>query len=129
MSISGIGASGGPFSDLNLSATQQSQVQSILQTAKSQGESLSQVQSQIQSVLTPAQQQTLQTDQANHKHHSGHHHHGGGESTTTTDASSSNLATVNGQTAADLQNQVAAGVSIAQSQTQNTLLQLGAVNT
>ncbi len=128
MSISAIGSSGGPFADLNLSATQQTQIQSILQNGKAQGESLSQLQSQIQGVLTPTQQQTLQTDLANRKQHLGHHHHGGGESSATTEASSSNNATVNGQSVADIQKQATAGVSIAQSVAQNTLLQFGTLS-
>jgi Spy/CpxP family protein refolding chaperone len=52
----------GPFSNLNLSSQQQSQIQDILSQAKSQGLSPSQVQSEINNVLTPDQQKTLQSD-------------------------------------------------------------------
>jgi Spy/CpxP family protein refolding chaperone len=54
------GGSHGPLTGLNLTSTQQSQIQQILQTAHSQGTSQSDVQSQINAVLTPAQQQQLQ---------------------------------------------------------------------
>lgn len=67
-------AADGPFANLNLSADQQQQISSILSDAQSQGLSPSQVQSQINSVLTPTQQQQLQTDVSQLK---AHHHHGG----------------------------------------------------
>lgn len=67
-------SSDGPFANVNLSADQQQQISSILATAQSQGLSPSQVQSQINSVLTPTQQQQLQTDISQLK---AHHHHGG----------------------------------------------------
>ncbi len=73
--------------------------------------------------------------------YSGHHHHhggGGGGSSAATDvtspsfsdideqtAASSSQATVNGLTAADLQNQVAAASVLSQSQLQSMLLQSG----
>ncbi len=82
-----------PFANLNLSSTQQTQIQSILTGAQSQGESFSQVQGQVQSVLNPTQQQTLQTDLTQLKgHHSGHHHgsHGAGGSSAATDVLSPN---------------------------------------
>lgn len=128
-----------PFANLNLSSTQQTQMQSILGNAQSQGESFSQVQNQVQHVLSPAQQQTLQTDLAQLKgHHSGHHHgqDGADESSATADVLSPNYgastaeasntdAMVNGLTAADLQSQILASQAISQSQLQNTLLQFG----
>ncbi|HLI95005.1 MAG TPA: hypothetical protein VKT72_02840 [Candidatus Baltobacteraceae bacterium] len=127
-----------PFANLNLSSAQQTQVQSILSGAQSQGESFSQVQGQVQSILNPAQQQTFQADLAQLKGHSGHHHghHGGGESSAATDVLSPSYVqaaavqsetdpTVNGLTAADLQNQALASQAISQSQLQNTLLQSG----
>jgi Spy/CpxP family protein refolding chaperone len=52
-----------PFSNLNLSETQRTQIRSILQTAKQNGTSHADVQSQINGVLTPDQQATLQTSQ------------------------------------------------------------------
>lgn len=112
-----------PFANLNLSSTQQSQIQSILNGAQSQDESFSQVQTQIQSVLSPTQQKTLQSDLTQLKdHHSGHHHghHGGGGSSATTDVLSPGY-----EQAAAVQNQVLAAQSISQSQLQDTLLQFG----
>jgi Spy/CpxP family protein refolding chaperone len=52
----------GPFANLDLSSQQQSEIKSILSQAKSQGLSRSQVQSEINKILTPEQQQTLQSD-------------------------------------------------------------------
>lgn len=81
-----------PFANLDLTAGQRTQIRSILSNAKSAGTSESQVQSQINAVLTPQQQQTLQTDlqqgqgsQAGHHHH---HHHGGSSSATSSTTSS-----------------------------------------
>jgi len=65
-----------PFANLDLSQQQRSQIRSILSNAKSQGLSESQVQSQINGVLSPQQQQTLQTDQQHQAGNGGHHHHG-----------------------------------------------------
>ncbi|HTU80588.1 MAG TPA: hypothetical protein VMF61_00570 [Candidatus Acidoferrales bacterium] len=66
----------GPLSTLNLSQSQQQQITSILQNAKSQGLSPQQIAAQINNVLTPAQQQQLQSE-LSHGHH--HHHRGGGK--------------------------------------------------
>lgn len=63
----------GPLAALNLTQTQENQIDKILQNAISQNLSPSQVQSQINSVLTPAQQQQLQNESGHHRHH----HHGG----------------------------------------------------
>jgi Spy/CpxP family protein refolding chaperone len=52
----------GGFANLNLTSAQQSQIQKILQKAKSEGLSQSQVQAEINAILTPAQQTTLQND-------------------------------------------------------------------
>jgi Spy/CpxP family protein refolding chaperone len=66
----------GPFANLDLTADQQKQIASILSDAQSKNLSPSQVQSQINAVLTPTQQQQLQTDvqalQARHHHGAGH---------------------------------------------------------
>jgi Spy/CpxP family protein refolding chaperone len=73
----------GPFANLDLTADQQNQIDSILSTAKSQGLSFSQINSQIEQVLNPAQQQTFQSDLQQMQAHRGgdhHHHHGGGSS-------------------------------------------------
>ena len=86
-----------PFANLNLSSDQRRQVRSILSNAKSQGTSEAQVQSQIAAVLTPQQQQTLQSDlqqgQGSSAGHHHHHQHGGdssaaGSTTPSTSASS-----------------------------------------
>lgn len=55
----------GPFANLNLSSTQQSQIQQILQNAQSQGLSPSQVNSEIDGVLTSTQQSTFASDLQN----------------------------------------------------------------
>lgn len=81
----------GPFANLNLTADQQQQIASIFSSAQSQNLSPSQVQDQIDSVLTPQQQQQLQTDlQQAH----GHHHHGGGHGGNDSLASQLDLSTV-----------------------------------
>jgi Spy/CpxP family protein refolding chaperone len=110
----------GPFSNLDLTQSQKQQIDQILQTAKTQGLAPSVVQTQINAVLTPAQQQTLQTDVQNAQSaHSGrhHHHHGGGGSASSTTGATS----VNGLTEADVQNQVAAANSVTQQQLQTDL--------
>lgn len=72
----------GPFANLNLTAAQKTQVDSIVSTAQNQGLSFSQINSQIYGVLTPTQQQTFQSDlqqlQGQHPHH--HHHGSSGDS-------------------------------------------------
>lgn len=79
----------GPFANLNLSSSQENQIDSIFSTAKSQGLSRSDVQSQVNAVLTPAQQQTLQTDvqQLKAEHHGHHHHHGSGSESSSSQGS------------------------------------------
>lgn len=62
----------GPFADLGLTQAQQQKISQILQNAQSQGLSPSQVQTQINAVLTPQQQQKLQSEIGQHRHH----HHG-----------------------------------------------------
>ena len=52
----------GPFANLNLTSQQQSQIQSILSSARSQNLSPSQIKSEIDKILTPDQQKTLQSD-------------------------------------------------------------------
>jgi signal transduction histidine kinase len=67
------------FANLNLTQSQQTQIQQILQNAQTQGLSPQQVQTQINAVLTPTQQLALQKDlQSRH-----HHHHGSGGSSST----------------------------------------------
>jgi Spy/CpxP family protein refolding chaperone len=55
----------GPFANLNLTASQQSQIAQILQSAPSQGLTFDQVNSQISAILTTAQQTTFQSDLKN----------------------------------------------------------------
>jgi hypothetical protein len=76
-SVSSAQQLGGLFSNLNLTSAQQSQIQQILQNAKTQGLSPTQVANEINNVLTPTQQSQLQADLAKLKQHH-HHHHGGG---------------------------------------------------
>jgi hypothetical protein len=80
----------GPFSNLNLTAQEQTDIQSILQTAQSGTLSFAQLASKIDGVLTPAQQQTFQSDlqtaQATGQHHHHHYHGSGARSTTAIDS-------------------------------------------
>ena len=55
----------GPFANLNLTSSQQSQIQQIWQNAQSQGLSPDQVNSQINAVLTTSQQTTFASDLQN----------------------------------------------------------------
>jgi hypothetical protein len=70
-----------PFSNLNLTEAQRTQLRSVFQAAKQNGTSQADVAQQVNSILTPAQQKTLAADitsgAAGH-----HHHHGGGGSST-----------------------------------------------
>ena len=80
----------GPFANLNLSAEQQQQIQQIFSSnSGSSAQTPTQLFSQVESVLTPQQQQTLQTDLETHAHH--HHHHAGGSSESTNLLSQLNL--------------------------------------
>jgi hypothetical protein len=123
-----------PFANLNLSEDQRTQIRSILQNAKSQGLSQTDVQQQISGVLTPDQQATFQSDVQNAQSaRSGHHHHhGGGGHASSTDSSSSTATAPTdalGAPAADssgtsvteasIQNQIAASNAIQQAQLQS----------
>ena len=55
----------GPFANLDLTTSQQSQIAQILQTAISQGLSPTQINSQIAAILTTSQQSTFQSDLQN----------------------------------------------------------------
>jgi Spy/CpxP family protein refolding chaperone len=55
----------GPFANLDLTSSQQSQISSILQNGQSQGLTIDQINSQIDAVLTTSQQSTFATDLAN----------------------------------------------------------------
>jgi hypothetical protein len=74
-----------PFSNLNLTASQNAKLQSILASAFSQKLPQSQVLSQIDAILSPQQQTALQGD-LQQMHGSGHHHkhHGGGSGSSST---------------------------------------------
>ena len=124
-----------PFANLDLSEQQRTQIRSIFQSAQSGGLSQSQVQDQINAVLTPAQQQTLQSDvqtaQGATPGHHHHHHHGAGGSSSassgqTTSAGTSTAASSSsasgGLTESAIQNQVLAATSINQQQLQSEVL-------
>jgi Spy/CpxP family protein refolding chaperone len=55
----------GPFANLDLSASQQTQIAQIFQNAASQGLSPTQINSQINAILTTSQQSTFKTDLQN----------------------------------------------------------------
>jgi len=71
-----------PFANLNLSSSQQTQIQSIINSASSSNLSFSQVQQQIDAVLTPTQVATLKSDIQGIK---SHHHHGSASAAQTSD--------------------------------------------
>ena len=76
----------GPFANLNLTSQQQQQIAQLFsQNSSGQGSSgsspWSQILSQLNAILTPQQQQTLQSDLKTLR--SGHHHHGDGSSNAT----------------------------------------------
>ncbi len=124
-----------PFANLDLSEDQRTQIRSILQNAKSQGLSQTDVQQQISGVLTPDQQATFQSDVQNAQSaRSGHHHHhgGGGHATSTDSDSSSGTTTPTDAlgapladdssttvTEASIQKQIAASNAIQQAQLQS----------
>jgi Spy/CpxP family protein refolding chaperone len=76
-----ISSASDPFSNLNLTTTQQQQIAQVDQDLQNGTITPDLAQSQLTSILTPQQQQTLQTDiqnlQAAHQHHSRHHHSSG----------------------------------------------------
>jgi Spy/CpxP family protein refolding chaperone len=104
----------GPFANLNLSSSQENQIDSIFSTAKSQGLSQTQVQGQVNAVLSPAQQQTLagdvQTLKSEHQHH---HHHGGGGGESSSQGSGGLLSQLD--LSGDQQNQITSLLQSAQS--------------
>jgi signal transduction histidine kinase/Spy/CpxP family protein refolding chaperone len=111
----------GDFSNLDLSAGQQTKIQQILQSAKSQGLSQSQVQAQINAVLTPTQQATLQQDLKGGRHHG--HHNGASSASVANDGTDefgipTTLASASTTSAATISN-IAASYSV-QSQYQDT---------
>jgi Spy/CpxP family protein refolding chaperone len=110
---------GGPFANLNLTPAQQKQIQQILQNAKSQGLSQSQVQAEINAVLTPTQQATLQKDlQSRHHHGSGNANASSSNESTDDFGIPTTLASASTTSASTISN-IAASYSV-QSQYQNT---------
>jgi Spy/CpxP family protein refolding chaperone len=106
-------AASNPTANLALTDAQKTQIDQILQQAQNGTITQQQALSQITSVLTPAQQTALQTDEQTARTNvSGHHHrhHGGGTSSTSTSTSTATLPS--GVTEADIQNQVAAATSV-----------------
>jgi Spy/CpxP family protein refolding chaperone len=77
-----------PFSNLNLTEAQRTQLRSIFTAAKQNGTSQADVQSQVNAVLTPAQQQTFASDL---KAGGGHHHHHHSESSSSSQPSASTV--------------------------------------
>jgi Spy/CpxP family protein refolding chaperone len=109
----------GLFANLNLTADQQTKIDSILADAKTNGTSSTDVKSQIDAVLTDSQKTQLAANVQNARASgSGHHrHHGGGggaDSTSSTSAASTTASTTSasGVTESDLQNQALAALSV-----------------
>ena len=75
-----------PFSNLNLTAQQKSQLKSIFQSAASGAVSPAQIHAQIDSVLTSTQQTTLQSDLKGLKAHLGHGAKGSATSSSSLDS-------------------------------------------
>ena len=84
-----------PFSNLDLTEAQRTQLRSIFTAAKQNGTSQADVQGQVSAVLTPAQQQTLASDL---KASGGHQHHHRSEGSSSSESS----ATASGSTSATL---------------------------
>jgi Spy/CpxP family protein refolding chaperone len=112
------GASTDLTANLDLTDTQKSQIDAILQQGQAGTLSQAQVLSAIQGVLTPAQQTALSHDvQTAQTQLSGHRHHGNGGASSSTSTSVATLP--NGLTEADIQNQIAAATSVILNQLQN----------
>jgi len=104
---------GNLLSNLNLSSSQQSQINTILQNASSDGLSQSDVLTQIETVLTPAQQSALLQDvQTAQAYVSGQRQSGSGGTTATLS---------NGVSETDIQNQIAAATSLILQQFQSNV--------
>ncbi|MGC8484652.1 MAG: hypothetical protein ACP5O6_03315 [Candidatus Baltobacteraceae bacterium] len=122
-----------PFSNVNLSAQQKSQINSIISSAQSQGLSFSQVKNEIANVLSSTQQQTLRSDlQALRGKHHDRSGGGGGSASASSTAGASTDAwgvpvptAVASSTATGLSalSDIAASYAV-QSQTQNSLFSL-----
>ncbi len=88
-----------PFSNLNLTALQQSQFKSIFQSAASGTISPAQIHAQIDSVLTSTQQTTLQSDLKGLKAHLGHGTKGSATSASSLDSDTDAFGVPNSTTA------------------------------
>uniref|UniRef100_E6PEG4 Uncharacterized protein n=1 Tax=mine drainage metagenome TaxID=410659 RepID=E6PEG4_9ZZZZ len=84
-------ATNNPFSNVNLSAQQKSQISAIISNAQSQGLSFSQVKNEIANVLSSTQQQRLRSDlqSLRGKHHGRSDGDGDGSATASSTAGTS----------------------------------------
>ncbi len=103
----------GPFANLNLSSSQQSQIQQIISSGQQSGESLSQINAQISAVLTPTQQTAFATDLQNLPQPGGSQSSSSGSSNASTSNSGIDLtATQQDQIEQLLQNAETSGTSV-----------------
>jgi hypothetical protein len=83
-----------PFTNLDLTEAQRTQLRSVFASAKQNGTSQAAVQKEVNAVLTPAQQQTLARDiKADGGHFGGRHHHHDGDASTTQSSGTTSAAT------------------------------------
>jgi Spy/CpxP family protein refolding chaperone len=112
----------GPFANLDLTSSQQSQIATILKNGQSQGLSFDQINSQISAILTTSQQATFTTDLQNlpappsvpnaQDLASGQSQSGSGDASSSSSSTSSTATLPNGLTEADIQKQIAAATSL-----------------
>jgi hypothetical protein len=109
-----------PFSNLDLTEAQRTQLRAVFTNAKQNGTSQADVQQQVNAVLSPAQQQTLAADLKAGGAHHGHHHHadsGSSADSTAAPATSSSTDSTESTTSTilnavtNIQNQAAAAQS------------------
>jgi Spy/CpxP family protein refolding chaperone len=118
----------GPFANLDLTSSQQSQIATILQNGRSQGLTFDQINAQIKAVLTTSQQTTFATDLQNlptppavqnaQDLASGQSQSGSGDAST---SSSSDATLSNGLSETDIQKQIAAAASLILKQLESDL--------
>jgi Spy/CpxP family protein refolding chaperone len=121
----------GPFANLNLTSQQQQQIAQLFSqnaSGSGTGESLGQLLNQVNALLTPQQQQTLQSDVKSLR--TGHHHHDGSSSDASNTLSELDLTTsqqseigqiiqaaqTNGTSSSDTLNQIDGVLTTAQQQ-------------
>ncbi len=126
-------STGDPFSNVNLSAQQKSQITSIISNAQSQGLSFSEVKNEIANVLSGTQQQMLRSDL--HALRGKHHDRSGGSAAGAAASSTAGTSTdawgvpvpstvaSSTQTGLSALSDIAASYAV-QSQTQNSLFSL-----